>query len=182
MTGLRRTRCGAVLLGWVAVAFAGVLMLTVAGSLLVGDRAVLVLSGSMEPAFSAGDLLIERGVEPSEVEIGQIVTFRDPRADRSITHRVRRVETRGSRLVFTTKGDADNSVQRWAIAADGELGQPEWTVPAIGHVAMLARTPLGLIAIVILPLLALAGWEILRIWRPRQERPEIALEARGGRA
>jgi signal peptidase len=179
MSDLRR---GAILLAWVVVAFTGVLLLTVAGSLLVGERAVVVLSGSMEPAFSAGDLLIERGVEPSEVEIGQIVTFRDPGADRSITHRVRRIEARGSRLVFTTKGDADNSVQRWSIAADGELGQPAWTIPEIGHVAMLAKTPLGLIAIVILPLLALAGWEILRIWRPREERAEIALEARGGRA
>jgi signal peptidase len=164
-----RARDAATLLAWVAVAFAGVLLLTVGGSLLVGERAVVVLSGSMEPAFSSGDVLIERSVEPSEVKIGQIVTFREPETDRSITHRVRRIERRGSKLVFTTKGDADNSIQRWAIAANGELGQPLRTIPAIGRAVMLARTPLGLLGIVIVPLLALAGWEILRIWRPRAD-------------
>jgi signal peptidase I len=181
MRRLHRARHGAALLGWVAVAFVGALLLTVAGSLLAGDRAVVVLSGSMEPVFSPGDLLVERTLEPSEVEIGQIVTFREPGTDRSITHRVRRIEARGSNLVFTTKGDADNSVQRWSIAADGELGQPIWTIPAIGHLAMLAKTPLGLLLIVILPLLVLGGWEILRIWRPPSP-VEVAREARGGHA
>lgn len=182
MSGLRRTRTGVALLGWVVIAFAGALLLTLAGSLLAGDRAVVVLSGSMEPVFSPGDLLIERSVEPSETEIGQIVTFREPGTDRSITHRVRRIEASGSRLIFTTKGDADNSIQRWSIAADGELGQPVWTIPAIGHLAMLAKTPLGLLGIVILPLLLLGGWEIARIWRPREDGAEIAWEAPGGHA
>ena len=169
---------GGMLLAWVAIAFTGMLLLTVAASVLIGERAVVVLSGSMEPAFSPGDVLIERSVEPREVEVGQVVTFHEPGSDRSITHRVRRIERRGSKLVFTTKGDADNSIQRWSIDASGELGQPVRMIPAIGHLAMLAKTPLGLIALVILPLLALGGWEILRIWRPR----ETAAEARGGHA
>lgn len=182
MSGLRRARAGTALLGWVAIAFVGALSLTVAGSLLVGERAVVVLSGSMEPAFSPGDLLIEQSIEPSEVKIGQVVTFREPGTDRSITHRVRQVEAKGSRLVFTTKGDADNSVERWSIAANGELGQPVRRIPAIGHLAMLAKTPLGLLGIVILPLLLLGSWEILRIWRPSESRVEVPAEAHGGHA
>jgi len=176
MKWLRHARGMATVVGWTGLAFVGVVVLTVVGSLLIGERAVVVLSGSMEPAFSAGDVLIERSVGPSEVAIGQIVTFREPGTDRSITHRVRRIEKLGSKLVFTTKGDADNSTQRWAIAADGELWQPLRTIPAVGHVAMLTRTPLGLIGIVIVPLLMLAGWEILRIWRPREDGAGETLE------
>ncbi len=156
------------LAGWVVAGFAVTLLLAVVGSLLLGERPVVVLSGSMEPAFSAGDVLIERSVEPRELQIGQVVTFDEPETERSITHRVRSIEAQGPKLVITTKGDADNGVQRWAIARDGELGQPLWRIPLVGRLAMLAKTPLGLVGLVLLPLLAVAGWEIYRIWRPRE--------------
>jgi signal peptidase len=161
-----RGRGCASLAGWVAVGLVGTLCLTVLASLLLGQRAVVVLSGSMEPAFSAGDVLIERSVEPSQVQTGQIVTFHEPGTDLVLTHRVRSVESRGARLVFTTKGDADDSVQRWAIARDGRLGQPLQAIPKVGYLVMFAKTPLGLVAVVLLPLLAIAGFEIVRIWRP----------------
>ena len=45
--------------------------------------------------FFPGDVLIERGIEPRQVKIGQIVTFHEPGSDRSITHRVRSIEARG---------------------------------------------------------------------------------------
>lgn len=177
MSGARR--CVA-LGGWLAAGFTVALLATTLASLLLGQRAVVVLSGSMEPVFSPGDVLIERGLQASEVEIGQIVTFEEPGTDRQVTHRVRRIEARKGRLVFVTKGDADNSVQRWSIAAGGTLGQPTRAIPAIGHVAMLARTPLGLFGMVLLPLLVLAGLEIRAIWRA-DDRVE-GIEAQGARS
>lgn len=178
MTRRARGRYLAGLAGWLVAALVGTLLLTVAWSLAVGQRTAVVLSGSMEPALSPGDVLIERGVEPSQVRIGQIVTFHEPGTDRMLTHRVRKIENRGARLVFTTKGDADNSVQRWSIGAGGELGQPVRLIPKIGHAVMFAKTPLGFFAIVLLPLLALGGFEIFRIWRPRTPRDAL-MEARG---
>lgn len=167
MRAMRAARALPGLASWVLAGFTGLLLLVLLGALLLGNRAVIVLSGSMEPAFSPGDVLIERGIEPSAVEIGQVVTFHDPSSDRMLTHRVRKIEVRGEKLVFVTKGDADNGLQRWSIAADGRLAQPIGRIPAVGHVAMLTKTPLGLIGLVMLPLLAVAGWEIRRIWRPR---------------
>jgi signal peptidase I len=168
MSRLRPARRPLALAAWLLAGFVAAMLLVVAGALLLGDRAVVVLSSSMEPAFSPGDVLIERSVEPRQVEIGQVVTFHEPGSDRMLTHRVRRIETRGPKLVFVTKGDADNGIQRWAIDPGGELGQPLGRIPAIGRAVMLAKTPLGLIGIVLVPLLLVAGWEIFRIWRPRE--------------
>lgn len=170
------TRRTLAIAGWLCAGFTAALLLATIGALLLGERAVVVLSGSMEPAFSPGDVLIERRVEPRQVEIGQIVTFHEPGTDRMLTHRVRSVENRGRKLVITTKGDADNGVQRWSIDAGGELGQPVWRIPAVGHVVILAKRPLGLALIVLLPLLLVAGWEIYRVWRPREGR-DLAPEA-----
>jgi signal peptidase len=169
MSRLHSARGPLGLAGWLLVGFTGTLLVVVIGALLLGDRAVVVLSGSMEPAFAPGDVLIERGLEARQVEIGQVITFHQPGTDRMLTHRVRKVEARGAKLVFTTKGDADNGVQRWSIDRGDELGQPLGRIPTVGRVVMLAKTPLGLVAIVLLPLLLLAGWEIFRIWRPRQD-------------
>jgi signal peptidase I len=170
MTRPRMPRRPLALVAWLAAGFAAALLLAVVGSMLLGERPVVVLSGSMEPAFSPGDVLIERSVEPRQVEIGQVVTFHEPGSDRSITHRVRSIEAHGPKLVFTTKGDADNGVQRWSIDRVGELGQPQWRIPLAGYAVMLAKTPLGLVLIVLLPLLAIAGWEIYGVWRPREDR------------
>ena len=181
MSRPRKARRSLTLAAWVAAGFAAALLLAVVGAMLLGERPVVVLSGSMEPAFSPGDVLIERRVEPRQVEIGQIVTFHEPGSDRSITHRVRSVEARGAKLIFTTKGDADNGVQRWSIDAGGELGQPQWRIPRVGYAVMLAKTPIGLILVVLLPLLLLAGWEIYRVWRPHEDRDLTPGEAHGAR-
>jgi signal peptidase I len=177
---LATTRRPLTLASWLLAGFVGALLVVVAGALLLGDRAVVVLSGSMEPVLSPGDVLIERSVEPRQVKIGQIVTFHEPGSDRMLTHRVRKIEARGSKLVFVTKGDADNGIQRWSIDPGGELGQPLGRIPAVGRVVMLAKTPLGLVGIVIVPLLLVAAWEIFRIWRPR--RAEGLLEAQRARS
>ncbi len=170
MTRLRSARRPLALAAWLAAGFTAALLLAVAGAMLLGERPVVVLSGSMEPVFSPGDVLIERSVEPRQVKIGQIVTFQEPGSDRSITHRVRSIEAHGPKLVFTTKGDADNGVQRWSIGRGGDLGQPQWRIPLVGYAVMVAKTPLGLVSIVLLPLLLIAGWEIYRVWRPREDR------------
>jgi signal peptidase len=175
-----QARAGASLAGWVAAGLVGTLFLAVAASLLLGQRPVVVLSGSMAPAFSPGDVLIERSIEPSQVKVGQVVTFQEPGTGRMLTHRVRSIESRGAQLLFTTKGDADNSVQRWSIGRDGQLSQPLQAIPKIGYLVMFAKTPFGLVVIVLLPLLVVAGLEIARIWCPAAAEDAFA-EAPGAR-
>lgn len=153
------------------VAATAALALAIFGPLAFGDRPYTVLTGSMEPTISAGDVVIDERISPLQARVGDVVTFRDPEdQSRQLTHRVRSVRRRGSHLWFVTRGDANNAVERWRIAADGSLGRVLYTVPWVGHVAVLTRTPLGLALLVIVPLLLLALDELLKIWRPAEER------------
>ncbi|HEX5714205.1 MAG TPA: signal peptidase I [Solirubrobacterales bacterium] len=154
-------------LGWAALAVAALLVAAIALPLAFGARPHTVLTGSMEPAISPGDVVIEERIAPSEARVGDVVTFRDPEdQSRLITHRVERVRRAGAHLWFVTRGDANNSAERWRIAADGDLGRVAYTVPWVGHAAVITRTPLGLVLLLIVPLLLLALDELLRIWRP----------------
>lgn len=123
---------------------------------LFGYAAVTVLSGSMEPAFSAGDLLVIR--QQDRYEPGDIVTFSDGGV--LITHRIIGREEDG----FRTKGDANN-------AADGALLRPQQIrgrvvcrLPAAGRVVLFLRTPAGLL------LVLTAGLGALILTGPRQKR------------
>lgn len=151
---------------WVVAGVVGQVLLTIVVALAFGARPVTVLSGSMEPAISPDDVLIERKVDPVEVHVGDVITFREPQTGRLLTHRVRRAEHQGSSVAFITKGDANNTLEHWQIPTYGEISRPLMRIPRLGYLARVARTPLGLSILILIPLLCLGGWEIYRTWRP----------------
>ena len=156
--------------GWAALAAATLLAAAIAVPLAFGYRPHTVLTGSMEPAIAPGDVVMNQQVSPAAVAVGDVVTFRDPEDQgRQITHRVRAIRPAGSHIWFVTQGDANNTTERWRIAADGELGRVAYTVPWVGHVAVLARTPWGLVTFLLVPVLLLGLDELRRIWRPEEE-------------
>ena len=168
------------LAGWAVLAAGVALALAIAGPLAFGDRPHTDLSGSMEPAISPGDVVIDEQIPPTAARVGDVVTFRDPEDQgKLLTHRVVKVRRAGSHFWFVTKGDANNTRERWRVAAGGEIGRVLYTVPWVGHVAVLARTPLGWALLVAVPLLLLAAEELVRIWRPRP-RPRGEGDAIGG--
>lgn len=156
---------------WAAATVAVLLALATALPLAFGCRPYTDMSGSMEPTISAGDVVVDERISPLAARVGDIITFRDPEdQSRQLTHRVKRIRRDGSHLWFVTQGDANNTVEHWRIAADGHLGRVIYTVPWVGHVAALTKTPMGLTLLVLVPVLLLAIDELLRIWRPQEER------------
>lgn len=156
------------LAGWAVVAVGVALALAIAGPLAFGDHPHTVLTGSMEPAISPGDVVIDEQIPPAAARVGDVVTFRDPEDQgRFLTHRVVGVRRHGAYLWVVTKGDANNTRERWRVAADGRIGRVLYTVPWVGHLAVLTRTPLGWALLIGVPALLVAAEELVRIWRPR---------------
>lgn len=99
-----------------------------------------VLTGSMEPVISPGDMIVVRGVDsPADVRVGDVVTFQPVSNDPAlITHRV--VEKRfgsGSGVSFVTRGDA-NGADDDPIVFDQVVGEYVYHVPFVGRVALWA--------------------------------------------
>ena len=167
MAALRITACG---LAYAVLGFVMAIVAAIALPFLIGQRPYTVLSGSMEPAIGTGDIVVVEPMRPSEAGVGDVVTFSDPdSAGRLITHRVRSTRRRGRQIDFVTKGDANNTVERWRIPADGVVSRVRYRVPEVGRLALLTRSRGGLVVFVLVPLLLLGIHEIARIWRPRKE-------------
>ncbi|BFZ04640.1 hypothetical protein BsWGS_07679 [Bradybaena similaris] len=82
---------------------------------------VVVLSGSMEPAFHRGDLLLLTNYRDEPIRVGEIVVFKIEGRDIPIVHRVLKVHEREDGYVrFLTKGD-NNSVDDRGLYAKGQL-------------------------------------------------------------
>ena len=144
------------------------LLLAAGAPLLFGYHSFTVMSGSMEPAIATGDVVVNRPIAPLEARVGDVVTFSDPHTrGRLVTHRLRRVQVRGRTAQMVTKGDANNTVERWTVAADGRIGRVDFRVPKLGYALALIHTRYGQLLLVGIPALLLGAYELVRIWRPR---------------
>ncbi|KAL3884354.1 hypothetical protein ACJMK2_024500 [Sinanodonta woodiana] len=106
---------------------------------------VVVLSGSMEPAFFRGDLLFLTNYQEEPIRVGEIVVFKIEGRDIPIVHRVIKVhEKENGTVKFLTKGD-NNSVDDRGLYAPGQLwlekkdvvGRARGFVPYVGIVTIL---------------------------------------------
>ncbi|CAG0894279.1 unnamed protein product [Cyprideis torosa] len=106
---------------------------------------VVVLSGSMEPAFHRGDLLFLTNYREDPIRVGEIVVFKVEGRDIPIVHRVLKLhEKENGTVKFLTKGD-NNNVDDRGLYAPGQLwltqkdvvGRARGFVPAVGIVTII---------------------------------------------
>ena len=124
---------------WIVV---GVLSLFILGfnSGLFGFRPTLIGSGSMEPAIQVGDVVITKTVPVKEIQVGDVIRFRDGRV--SVVHRVVDIQQHGNQVIFTTRGD-DNNTDDPPISEQAYQGKVILTVPRIGWLAIYLRQGLS---------------------------------------
>lgn len=118
------------------------------------DYGYVILSGSMEPTVSAGDVVI---VDASAaIEVGDVITFDDGNTV-STTHRVVAIED-GQ---YVTQGDANQNPDAQRVAPGDVLGRVVLMIPFIGHVILWVNTPTGYVSLVVAPLVVLVASELL---------------------
>jgi signal peptidase I len=133
-----------------------------------------VLSGSMEPLFEPGDLLVVVPEPLKDVRAGQVLSFHAPTPDHQVeTHRVVRVIHPGAHPIILTKGDANSAPDPWRARLHGTTAwRMVGVVPKAGSVIRTLREPwVHVIAVLLVPLL-LAAVALRSIWRPAPKTDE----------
>jgi signal peptidase I len=152
---------------WVSMGLIAGLAVLLAAPPLVGHDALTVLSGSMEPTLGVGSVVLDKRISPLEARVGDVVTFPSPaNRKRLITHRLQRVRARGSTAYMVTKGDANDTPERWSVPVAGHLGRVAYHVPKVGYVRQWVSGWGSRQAIVIV-VACLGLWMLIDIWRPR---------------
>jgi signal peptidase I len=121
-----------------------------------GYRVWVVHTGSMEPNYMPGDVIID-APPTGDYHRGQVLTFRhsDLTTD-VVSHRVVGITSAG---LIHTKGDANASADVWEIRPDQVQGRVIGKVPAVGYLLVFLRQPAGIGAI------ATVVFAMVLLWR-----------------
>ena len=106
----------------------------------LGVGVAVVLSGSMEPALSVGDLLILK--EAEDYRAGDVVVYQS--GSMPVVHRI--VDIADG--MVTTRGDANN-VSDGAIALSQVKGKVIAHIPHVGKIVRLLKTPVATVALIV---------------------------------
>ncbi len=109
-----------------------------------GVGAAVVLSGSMEPELSVGDLILVK--EAEDVSVNDVVVYQQKNS--LVVHRV--VDVNG--MLVTTQGDANN-VADDPVDLSLVKGKVCFVVPAIGTLIQFLKTPVGIILTIALAIM-----------------------------
>lgn len=136
---------------WNVITVTAVALIVIFAVLLVGVRIAglevfSVLSGSMEPKYSTGDLLYVKRVDYTALKPGDVITYLLSENTVS-THRIVEViadENDPSVLRFRTKGDANDSADAGLVHYKNIIGVPVFSIPLLGYVASYISEPPGM--------------------------------------
>ena len=114
------------------------------GSRILGFRVFNVISGSMEPTYSVGDLVYVKEVPAEEIKVGDPITFVLNEQLTVATHRVERIEQKEGELYFYTKGDANKDADKSPVHNKNVVGVVKFSIPLLGYVSDFVQNPPGM--------------------------------------
>ena len=122
---------------------------------LFGWSRAVILSGSMEPSMSIGDLVIVH--REKEYRVGDIVVFDS--GGLSVTHRILEKAQEG----FVTKGDANNVPDKELLSENHIIGRVAVVIPMVGKAVLFLKNPAGLMLIMMLAIWLIWGADVVRM-------------------
>lgn len=137
-------------------------------------RMFTVVSGSMEPVYNVGDVLVAKKVEPSTIKVGDDITYEGLSGsfnDKVITHRVVRIEKdSNNKYVFHTKGIA-NLVEDLVPVSESQIyGIIIYKSLLLSTIYRIVATNIGFYLFIIIPILYVIGSEIITVMLDKEEK------------
>ena len=127
------------------------------GSRILGFRVFNIVSGSMEPEYSVGDLIYVKSVDPATIQVNDVITFLLNEDGVVATHRVVRIDAAKQHIY--TKGDVNETEDMAPVHFKNVIGIPQFAIPGLGYVADFIQNPPGTyIAIIIVSALLILAF------------------------
>jgi signal peptidase I len=98
--------------------------------LALGWESLVVMTGSMQPTVSPGDVIVAQPIDSKALAPGQVVVVNDPnRPGQHLTHRLVRFDEDGALVL---KGDANRLEDSTLVQPDQVVGVARLLVPKVG--------------------------------------------------
>ena len=124
---------------------------------ILGYKAYIVETNSMEPTIKVGDIVIIKKVKVEKLNQGDVITF--TQEGEVITHRITKIDVEESGTKYITKGDNNNTEDTIKVEHEDILGKEILTIPQLGKVMQLLNNKIILLIIILIILI----WAFIRI-------------------
>ncbi len=132
---------------------------------IFGYQMMTVTSGSMEPTFRPGSIIIVDTNEGQDYQVGDVAMFwtlEDP--DRNVTHRIINIYEQDGQRYYQTQGDNNNAPDQAPVTIDQIRGKyVNLTVPYLGYFFSFLKSREGILLLVALLGLYLVVTQTIRI-------------------
>jgi len=106
---------------------------------------LVMLTGSMGTTIPTGSLVVDQTVPPSELRVGDVISFQKPIGSHGIdTHRIIEIQRSNGHVAYRTKGDGNARPDEWSISfpPHTKANRVFFSVPYLGWVLLYLRMPL----------------------------------------
>lgn len=118
---------------------------------ILGYKAYIVNTNSMEPTIEVGDIVIIKKVKAEKLNQGDVITF--TQEGEVITHRITKIETEEKSTQYITKGDNNNTEDTLKIKYEDIIGKEILTIPQLGKAMQLLDSKIILLIIILIILI-----------------------------
>lgn len=161
-------------LSWVLVVLAFAIMCaTILVPKAAGARPYSIVTGSMEPAYPPGALIVVRPRQAESIRVGDVITYQlESGRPGVVTHRVVEVtDGPDGRPRFITRGDANGAVDVTPVRPVQIRGVLWYSVPYLGYVNTWFTGNFRTVTVYLLATL-LIGWGLYEFYRDYRSRDE----------
>lgn len=118
----------------------------------------VVRSGSMVPSIQLGDMVISKVVGPNDIKIGDVISYRTDNGI-PIIHRVVGLIEKDGKILFETKGDANDAKDSMPVPQEKVIGRFVYKVSRVGYVVQFIKTRAGFFLVIIVPIMLVSAIE-----------------------
>ena len=149
---------------------------------LFNFRMFTVVSGSMEPKYNIGDVLIAKETEPSKIKVGDAISYFGKSGSvkgKVITHRVIEIEKDSEgKYMFYTKGLKEEAIVDPVVYEEQIYGVVVYKSVILSFVYKVVGTKLGMFIFVIIPLLYIIGSEFVEMLLEKEDKRRSKLNSK----
>ncbi len=143
---------------------------------IFGFKILQVMSGSMSGEFETGDTILIKNVKNErKLKVGDVVTFRVEK-NTLVTHRIVDITKVDNKLMYTTKGDANNTEDSDKINISEIEGIYIKKIITVGKIIKFMQKPYGMIITFTIPILLIIV--IINKEKIKEEKRNIRREKR----
>ena len=136
-------------------------------------RMFTVVTGSMEPKYNIGDVLIAKEKDPSKIKVGDAISYLASKGEvknNVVTHQVVSIsKDENGKYLFHSKGIA-NLIEDPVVHEDQLYGVVVYKTKLLSSVRKIISTDIGMLVLIIIPIVYIIVSEMIAMLIEKEEK------------